>query len=110
MQHPHLYKVLDTAQGLISNPDNWGKGARAIDVDGVRVSPTSEKAVCFCMIGAIQRAEIIVGSFHLSDAITFMQSMVPHGSIAGFNDQPYRTHEDVMDMFRVAKAAAESLD
>lgn len=50
--------IAKKARALIEDPNNWTQGAYATDKDGVALDqPLDDEAVCFCMIGAIRRAE-----------------------------------------------------
>lgn len=50
--------IAKKARALIEDPKNWTQGAYATDKDGVALDqPLDDEAVCFCMIGAIRRAE-----------------------------------------------------
>lgn len=55
----NVLKVLKTARGLVAK--GWVQNALAEDSKGDEVSVKSDKAVNFCAIGALRRAEFKLG-------------------------------------------------
>lgn len=99
-----LYEVLTKAQDLIRDPKHWTKGSFAINKNGNRVDPSSDKAFCFCMVGAIYRT----GSDRNkeSEAINVLSTQTTGGAILVFNDSPTTSHEEVMSAFDRAREMA----
>lgn len=66
----------------------WTQHVMARDSDGNETNPISNKAVCWCLLGAIYK----VGG-HTSEAIHYKVT-----NIAAWNDNPNRTVEEVIDL------------
>lgn len=88
----------------------WTQGAWARDGNGTSVGPHSEKAKCFCMLGASTRAgdpsdlEPLIPK-SLAKAI----GLPPRGgAFIIFNDNPYRTQSDVLALIDRAIEIAEA--
>jgi hypothetical protein len=88
--------TLRRARKLISQPERWTRAHFARDARGRGLTPNNADAVCFCAVGAIQRAsgslaydtpEIRALGYRLGSAI-------PH-----WNDHPRRTHAQVLARF-----------
>lgn len=94
-------KVLVAARELLSDEKRWTKGNLAHDVDGDDVRPRSKHAVCWCVMGAVQKFSL--GTWHQGGALNRIHGVVG-GSIPEFNDAPTTTHADVL---RVLDAAIE---
>lgn len=107
--------VLEYARNLIASPQNWTRGEYARDVDGSGVCAADPNAICFCSVGAVQRATSdVVGDLSHEDALRLETSSIDilseatsrdpgghqfYGSIADFNDSRTTTHEDVLRAF-----------
>ena len=48
-------KILKQIKEYFSNPRNWTQGAVARNAKGERVIPSNPNAVCYCLIGAIEK-------------------------------------------------------
>jgi hypothetical protein len=100
-------RVLTTAKALIADPSKWLKGAHKHDD-------------CYCSLGAVsEAAKTLESSAVVADALyvpardALADAMFcggdAHGSydvITSFNDEPARTHEEVMSAFDRAIAAS----
>lgn len=95
---------------LISNPDKWGIGDYAEDVNGIEVSPNSREAVRFCMMGAMAKyARLDPKDKRLDPAINVLYDYLKgqgHPFIGGFNDADGRTLGEVTDALRGAASLA----
>ena len=102
--------VLRKAREIITPEDRWTKGVLARDSQGRSVSADSKDAVCFCAMGAIDKAAFqqYRTSAHLSfmevgdtasDAISVLGEEVGTRTVNVWNDDPNTTHEDVLEMF-----------
>lgn len=49
-------QVLERARDTIADPDDWTSGAVARDDNGHRVAPWDPDAVCWCLVGALDKA------------------------------------------------------
>lgn len=102
-------EILINAKKLIEKPENWTKKYLAKDSFGYKVEPLSEKAVCFCSVGAVKRAS----GFHdrnadsvynhecvllLNEALLQLE-FYQHGVIWLFNDRFDTEHEKVIKVF-----------
>ncbi len=100
--------VLREARELISDPKRWTQGAISRDASGGEIAPSSERAVCWCSLGAIERiAE--AGSYFATSAyyLLYLQAEKANGlSVSSTNDE--LGHEAVLRMFDAAIASAEA--
>jgi hypothetical protein len=103
-----LYKG---AREILNSRDKWTVGQLARDMCGIGVSPHSDKAVCFCLDGALSLANgRVVNRKKIptllaivrSKFATFSKSSV---TIARFNDT--HTYEDVIEIIDEAIATVE---
>ena len=99
---------LSAAKALIDTPEKWTQGAGARNARGVSVSHASD-AVCFCSAIA---CKVVVGEYQFAwPMFETLRQAIPEGSAAytvvKYNDHPDTTHDDVMDLFDRAIAAAE---
>jgi hypothetical protein len=99
--------LLRAADILEATPNAWTQGAMARNPEGFKVNPKHPTAVCFCGLGAIQRAVIdnpkapwveaealLAGSLSNNEATMF--------TIVRWNDAPERTREEVIAQMRKA--------
>lgn len=95
-------KRLQAARALIDTPAKWIKDWYAIDSRGRRVYPHEDSGVCFCLRGALQKAE--------ADELAFavMANLGDVAHIADFNDATETTHEMVMSILDKAIAVASA--
>lgn len=84
----HLQKV----RKLIENPENWTQGASARDRYGDFVDFDDPTACKFCLVGASAKVDYHVTLSYL----IFVPST--HANIAEFNDDPNRTHAEVLQL------------
>jgi hypothetical protein len=112
-------QILEEARAKIADPKNWTKGVLWRDAEGQRVPPKEgpEKAVCFCMLGAIRA--VVPGEEHIEErsaaACRLWEAVnsriverkwQDHMVIADFNDAPTTTHEMVLAKYDEAIAMA----
>jgi hypothetical protein len=93
-------EVLVAARELIVEPDRWTKRTLAANEEGVGVDPTSEEAVCWCTVGAIQKAAASANNpdelEHLAVRAMF-NTYIPYYPLGDWNDGS--THELVLSVF-----------
>lgn len=98
--------VLREARELISDPKRWTRGAFARDVEGTRVRSAADEAVCWCAIGAYNRA---AGGTKQLEAFRLLQrasdDLFGKDDPAEVNDE--MDHAAVLRMFDAAIASAE---
>lgn len=100
--------VLITARGFIDTPEKWTKGLPAKDAEGFATSPHDAFAVCFCALGAIEKAARIVKKDHASQVCRFVGDVISK-RLVDFNDNMNTTHADILEVFdKVIAAASES--
>lgn len=97
-------QVLKHALSLISEPNAWVRNAMAVDAFGLEVDPKSEKAKCFCMVGALQRVPSSTAEY--GAAIRLLRSACNGQSIYDFNDT--HGHPAVTKAMKRAIRAAET--
>lgn len=98
-------EILKAARALIDTPEKWTRGVYARDLAGGDVHPSDDRAVCFCSKGALMR---IAG---LGDDYTKAREKLSEhvgAYIVQFNDDPERTHPEVLAAFDAAIAATPS--
>lgn len=93
---------------LIYDPDYWIKNADAHDSAGAEINPRSERARCWCLLGAIKKCyfdattrEYVYKKF--ADRIRKItgdrfESDYAEGIITHWNDARERTHKEVYDL------------
>lgn len=94
---------LRAARALISDPAKWIQGDSARDGGGYTVSPRSSGAVQFCAVGAMERVSFGEKSYGTLEHAAGLLG----GFTTDYNDDPTRTHDDVMWMFDLAIALEE---
>jgi len=115
---PSVLDVLRTARGLIENPENWTKGEIARNSDGKICAADGRGAVCWCSVGAVDRAWLRSENTDYSvqhQALTLLDRLSGREDteycrpVAAFNDSPETTHADVLALFDHAIAEAALL-
>lgn len=99
-------ETLIAARNLITDPNNWTYNAYSRDIDGNGLMDGyAEAAVCWCAVGAIEKAaNDCLRSDAVQNAIALILPHIGVFKLETFNDQ--HNHEDVLDVFDVAIAAA----
>lgn len=98
-------EILRAAKARISTPDRWTQGASARNAFGLHVTPFSEHATCYCGYGAIWSIKNHGVLRHESSETYLSLSVGRH--FPYYNDEPGRTHEEVMAAFDKAIQLAE---
>jgi hypothetical protein len=92
-----------TVAELLSDPARWTQGYYARDAKGALVGPASQRAVCWCLLGAIVRVYGRRG--HSSCLVASLRealNLPPDVTLTNWNDAPARTHAEVLDLCRRA--------
>lgn len=91
----------------------WTQHADARSAEGVEVQPWQKAAVAWSLLGALvaaleERAEHgrDLPLDHLAAALKELADRIDDDSLASWNDEPSRTHEDVIDMLEAAATSA----
>lgn len=97
--------ILLNAAEIVSG--GWTQGAYARDVNDNQVSSGRPEAVCFCILGAIERACINEdGSDYdiqlFYDARDAVSAYLETSFVSGFNDNPFTTKEKVVSALQTA--------
>lgn len=89
--------TLIAAKAVIDTPEKWIRGASACDRKGIPVAPRSHYATCFCIIGAVDR---VAKNFDdRREAFDMLYKSTNIDIISEWNDDPARTHAEVMEAF-----------
>ena len=112
MTNEEILRIIDGARPLIEA--GWTQGAYARDVAGDSAYFRGKDAACFCVVGALLRAQnspggtgdvaAVVDQIHLRG---FPRGMAP-SAIDVWNDAPQRTKEDVLAALDQTAAALRS--
>lgn len=112
------FDILRAARIRLSDQSRWTKDHLARDNDAQSICPTSDQAVCWSMVGAIEAEDSLPDvrkqaiSFLYKGASTIMvleeNTTTPAVEIVEFNDDPDTTHEYVMLAFDRAIELAEA--
>lgn len=116
-------QILRKARKLIADPEHWTQGSYAREAqNGASTTIASDRARCFCSIGALERAAFDtsgyrllwnprqVGSYRAARACLFdaLADIAPSFPVVvSFNDDLDTTHADVLALFDRAIALAE---
>lgn len=102
--------VIDHALNLLQHPNRWCQGDYALTDDGTPCEPTAPEARQWCLLGAIERGAAAYGLDH-RPAIAFLRHAAYPGQrgakIADWNDDPERTHSQVITLLRNARDSLE---
>lgn len=108
--------VLLRAREVLSDPKAWTQGQFARDADGQACEPTSDKAVCFCLMGAMRKVTGVSSAYHHDSP--YQRHNWAHyrqaqhvlygvtGRIDEFNDDPGVTHDGILAALENAIALA----
>jgi hypothetical protein len=98
--------VLRRARDMIADQRRWSRGAFARSWFNIPVPPQSAFARRFCAVGAIMRAgrELRLGT---QDACFALQAQTGRG-IEDWNDDPKRSHSDLVAAFDAAIGAVRT--
>lgn len=95
---------LKAAKAIIASPSKWLQGAYAKDANGFACRGDNPQATCFCSLGALQAVNNCYSDAPSQPAISVLKQFMG-GDVPEFNDSA--THEQVMEAFDKAIAAAE---
>lgn len=100
--------LIDAKQLLIDK--GWTQGSFAKDTNGMPVHHYRDTAVCFCLAGAVRRAnDGVSGNFtEVADILADLIPDVYEGEVACFNDDESTTKDDVLAVLDKAIEVAQS--
>lgn len=100
-----LTALLRKARGYVER--GWTREVGARNTLGMETSSTNRYAIRWCTIGAMERANAGPGEM-VSHGRALLLSLIPDISLAGWNDAPGRTQQDVLNLFDRAIEKAEN--
>ena len=80
----------------------WTQGKFALDKNGWPELSTSPFAVCWCAVGAINAAYDHTSQNEYNEACNKLELVIGQQDITKWNDNPSRTHEEVIEAFERA--------
>ena len=87
------------------DPSRWTQYDEARDSSGQHISAKDPRAVQWCISGAVDK---LYPTFCDHDAWMKMRSLMPGGTVVGFNDNPKRTAAEVIAQLRqIASTSAK---
>lgn len=107
MSKQNIIRTLRRARNIIRTK-GWTQGFSARNADRRYTDPRSTEAVCFCILGAIDRANNELQLCSGSKAADVIRDVTPTGLIAEWNDHPNRTKSQVLAIFGEAIAKVEA--
>lgn len=94
-----VIEVLEGARDLVARPGGWTQGCSARTAKGNPIGSKSDKAACFCAVGAIQRVAGRIRGINYAEAVTALGFAAGNAYIVHWNDAPYRTQAEVVVAF-----------
>lgn len=100
--------VLTYARNLIADPVRWTQGTYARNAEGEPVGVFADAAVCWCAVGAIDRAaEVLIPDFDVNPRLPLQSVLYKrYGEIGITNFNDRHTHAEVLAAFDAAIEAA----
>ena len=103
----YLLWSLREVKNIISDEKSWTKETAARNAEGNKVHPYNYDAICFCTIGAIQRARLSDSSFEvfgelqksIIELYSEYENIEKKSVVQFFNDSKNTTHEMLMSVF-----------
>jgi hypothetical protein len=91
-------KLLLFARQVIQTPEQWTQHVIARDAEETMIFPESDRAVCWCSMGALQKAKSALNAYSgpYEEACDLLCDVIG-GSVTVFNDT--HKHEEVLEMF-----------
>lgn len=93
--------ALEAARALLDDPKHWTQKRYAANKRGEEANPVGPEAVCWCSLGAlakVTRSSIVRETPTFWHAQGLLESELSV-SVIRFNDDPRRTHADVLAAF-----------
>lgn len=94
-----LSEIYKAAKEVIAKPEAWTQGVTAIDAEGYGVPCDYPSAVCFCIVGALGKVDVETLSMRTNPSLhtDFRDAMKTTMPIGEWNDEPKRTHTEVLE-------------
>jgi hypothetical protein len=101
-------EIMRAARALITPPGSWTQREAARDIDGQSTFPLYDDAICFCSLGAIDRA-MGPERFYVQNALADHILRKYKQGVVAWNDHPTRTHAEVLAEFDEVIAKLEGV-
>lgn len=88
------------AYELLDSPEKWTQGHFGKTAAGVGVFGRHADAVCWCLLGALQRCYHDSGSVNEMAIRARLRSWLETNSIISWNDAPERTYDEVISVLK----------
>ena len=92
---------------LIDTPEKWCQGCSARNIKGLAVKAESDKAVTFCMFGALIKTsedenDKVFNSYNNEQIYRMIEKLGlrTHKDLFDWNDAPERTHAEVLALLK----------
>jgi len=96
------HEILTAAADLLDKPGAWTQGVFALDSEGNETYSAGDDAVCWCVLGALNRVKALDGSPY-----SFLGQVIGVSPIDVWNDDPTRTQSEVVSALRKASELAQ---
>jgi hypothetical protein len=103
-----MLEDLCAVRELLDRPSRWTKGAFARNDAGVVVSPLSENAVCWCLLGAMHKVTGLSESRY-EDLVRALDMAKPRIPWLGCLNE-YAKHEEILELIDRAIVLGKSVD
>lgn len=103
-----IESLLTEARAKIADPAHWTRFALARDEHGRAVGTAAESAVCYCAVGALYAAYDKIWTImdKICNARLILCESTPGACIEDFNDDPNRSHLDILAVYDKAISLA----
>jgi hypothetical protein len=107
--------VLMKARALLAEPSHWTQGEYARTPAGIGMMPWSDRAVCWDLAGAVYfvaaqdqgRCDVMRAELEGYPATQLLRNLAGCESLQQWNDDPSRTHAEVLALLDRAIAEVE---
>lgn len=100
-------EILIAARALIDAPEKWCQGMNAVDADGNQVWPTNPRAKARCGSGALSKVcQVYQSDVEDGQKAWDILADVVGGLFSNWQDEPSRTHAEVLAAWDAAIAIA----
>lgn len=106
-------RIIGGMAELLSVPERWTQGASARSWDNHTVAYWSPIAACFCTAGAGWRCSqgfSVAAKTIVADATDGIARGIGFKNLAAWNDDPSRTHADILDLFPKVRGVIEEME
>ena len=105
-------EILVAARARLADPAHWTKGCFARDTEGLSVNKDDDKAVCWCLAGAILKESPNINA-GIAALMALEQGLdrkylKKFGPVPEFNDSEDSSHKDVISLLDKTITSIES--